>query len=117
LKQDYWDEKKTQPKNQLSLYGLVVKGRVEFHRPLFHCILVENQVQAIATDCLGIGLCNADKANIQTVLHVHDELAAEEREDRVEQMMPVFKQAMLDMPAWTVGLPMAADVSYGARFG
>lgn len=115
LAQEYWED--GTPKDRLSLSGIAIKGRAMFRRSLYHTILVENQVQAIGADCLGTALANADKAGIPVVLHVHDSVAAEVDEDKAQDVLPVFSQAMLDLPAWTKGLPMGVDVTASARFG
>ncbi len=115
LQQEYWDDGK--PKQRLSLSGLSIKGSAVFRRSLYHTILVENQVQAIAADLLGCALENMEEAVLPVVLHVHDSVAAEVPEDKAEDLLPVFRQAMLAMPDWTKGLPIAADCDASARFG
>lgn len=116
LAQEFWDNGK--PKARLSLSGLTVKGKAVFRRSLYHTILVENQVQAIATaDMLCHGLDNADRNGFQMALHVYDSIAAEVDESRAEALLPTFERCMLDQPAWTQGLPTACDIEIGARFG
>src|SRR5579859_29573 len=116
LTQEYWDDGK--PKDRLSLSGLAIKGRAVFRRSLYHTILVENQVQGIATaDMLGHALDNMDRNNIPVTLHVYDSNAAEVDEDRVDIMLPIFEQCMLDQPSWTQGLPVGIDVEVSPRFG
>lgn len=120
LHQEYWlneDGSQGKPKDRLSLSGIAIKGRSVFRRSLYHTILVENQVQAIAADMLAHCLENADNMDIPVILHVYDSLAAEVGEDRVEAELPRFEEAMLNMPPWTFGLPTAIDADYGARFG
>lgn len=117
LTQEYWDKEKTQPKDRLSLSGLTTKGRVTFRRSLYHTILVENQVQGIATaDMLGHALDNMDRNNLPIVLHVYDSGAAEVDEDKADLVLPMFRQCMLDQPAWTLGLPVDIDVEVSTRF-
>ena len=115
LRQEYWTDGR--PKTRLSLSGLAIKGRAVFRRSLYHTVLVENQVQAIAADLLATALGNADSAGIPVGLHVHDNLAAEAREDEAERSLLLFRQCMLDMPSWTQGLPIAVDAEASARFG
>lgn len=118
LTQEYWDPKeKTQPKARLSLSGLTVKGRAVFRRSLYHTVLVENQVQAIGADILGTTLVNADRNNVPVTLHVYDSMGAEIDENKADAMLPLFEYCMTDQPSWVKGLPIAADVDYGARFG
>ena len=115
LRQEHWADGK--PKQRLSLSGLAIKGRAVFRRSLYHTILVENQVQAIAADMLATALGNADRAGIPVGLHVHDNLAAEVFERDVHRTLPAFEECMLDMPVWTKGLPISVDADASARFG
>lgn len=113
LKQENWDDGK--PKQRLSLYALTPYG--DDYRSLYHTVLVENQVQAIEADLVGTGLCNMADAGLPVSLHVHDSIVAEIPEDQLDQLSPAFHQCMLAMPAWADGLPIAADITHGARFG
>ena len=116
LTQEYWDDGK--PKSRMSLSGLTMKGKMWLRRSLYHTILIENQVQAIATaDMLCHGLENADRNDIPVTLHVYDSIAAEVEQDHVATVKPVFEQCMLDQPRWTYGLPIDCDIEIGARFG
>lgn len=80
-------------------------------------ILVSNCVQAIGVDLLANGLMNMDAAGIPAVMHVYDSVAGEVDERDAERLLPVFKEAMLYVPAWAKGLPMGADCDISARFG
>jgi DNA polymerase len=116
LQQGYWED--GTPKRQPDLTVLFNKGRAIFRRTLWRGLAVENVVQAIAADMLAYALQNLDDAGIDTVLHVHDSAAAEVDEDRAEERLPIFKQAMLAIPSNTyAGLPMAVSADISARFG
>lgn len=116
LTQEYWASGKA--KDRLSLSGLTNKGKVVFRRSLYHTILVENQVQGIATaDMLGHGLVNMERNSMPVLLHVYDSIASQIEQDRIESVMGIYEACMLDQPHWTRGLPIAADCDYGARFG
>jgi DNA polymerase len=115
LEQGYWAD--GQPKKQLDLTVLVVKGPMVFRRTLWRGIGIQNLSCAIETDLLCNALKNMDEAGLPVVLHVHDSIAAEVDEDKAEALLPVFKQCMLDVPDWCRGLPVAADCDYSARFG
>lgn len=121
LVQEYWtneDGSRGKAKDRLSLYGIQIKGPNAAHRSLYHTILVENQVQAIATaDMLSQGLVNMDRENIPVVLHVYDSIAAEERRDLIKSTITRFNQAMIEQSAWTLGLPIKADIEVSSRFG
>ena len=68
--------------------------------------LVENADQATSRDILWHGLRNAEKENLQVVLHVHDELVALSTEDRAEEELKVLVQCMEDQPSWAKTLPL-----------
>jgi DNA polymerase len=113
LRQEKWES--GEDKDKLSLYALAVRGTA-YPRSLYHTVLVENCVQAIAADILATGLCNMSEAGFQVPIHVHDQAAAEVREDRIDALMPVFKDCMLSVPGWAASLPINAKVGKGARF-
>ncbi len=115
LQQGYWQD--GSPKAAPDLTVLVVKGRAVFRRTLWRGLAIENLVQAIAADMLCCALVNVEAAGMPVVLHVHDSIAAEVPEDKAEALLPIFRQAMLDMPAWAQGLPTAVDADVSARFG
>lgn len=96
---------------------LFVKGRAVFRRTLWHGLSMENITQAIAADLLANGLAAADREGLSVPIHVHDSIAAEEHEDHTEDLLPLFKQCMLDVPAWATGLPIAVEADISARFG
>ena len=70
-----------------------------------------------AVAVMACALDNMDKAGIPVVIHVHDNTAAEVMEERAQDMLPAFKQCMLDLPPWIKGLPVAVDADISARFG
>jgi DNA polymerase len=117
LRQEHWDEERTQPKQRMSLSGLTMKGKMWFRRSLYHTVLCENQVQSIGADMLCHGLENSDRNVISTILHVYDSIAAEVAADQAEAIRPVFEQCMLDQPSWTYGLPIGCDIEVSTRFG
>jgi DNA polymerase bacteriophage-type len=114
LQQGFWPD--GNPKPQPDLTVLVMKGKAIFRRTLWRGLLIENIVQAIAADLLANALDKLDQAALPVVLHVHDNAAAEVAERRAVELLPVFKSAMLDIPGWAHGLPMAAEVGMEARF-
>ena len=65
--------------------------------------LSENATQAVARDILAHGLLAAEDAGYEPVMHVHDEILAENC--TVEQLVA----CMSTNPSWAKGLPLAAD--------
>ena len=115
LEQGYWQD--GSPKATPDLTVLVVKGGHVFRRNLWRGLAMQNVVCGIEADLLCCALENMEEAQLPVVLHVHDSVAAEVPEDKADALLPVFKQAMLAMPDWTKGLPIAADCDASARFG
>lgn len=76
--------------------------------------LIENIVQAIACDVLLHGMEEADSAGIDIVFHVHDEIVAEESEDRGEETLAALVSCMCKTPAWAPSLILKAE-GYCAR--
>ena len=68
-------------------------------------------------DLLANALLNMEEAGIDVALHVHDNVAAEVAEERAEILLPVFREAMLSVPNWTGGLPLAVSADISTRFG
>jgi DNA polymerase len=78
-------------------------------------ILVENVVSGIARDLLADALIRLEAAGYPVVLHVHDEIVCEVPEDGFGTLEE-FRRIVCEVPAWAEGLPIAANVSTGARF-
>ncbi|NHN33516.1 DNA polymerase [Paenibacillus agricola] len=68
--------------------------------------LVENLVQAIARDCLAVGLTRTEAAGYRTAIHVHDEIVADVPIGfgSVEEMSDLMGQPI----DWAPGLPLKA---------
>lgn len=69
--------------------------------------LVENIVQAIARDCLGVSLINLEEAGYKTVMHVHDEAVLDVPigKGSLEEVAKIMGQPI----KWAKGLPLEAD--------
>lgn len=76
--------------------------------------LVENAVQAIARDILAYGLLGADKAGLEIVGHVHDEIITHDPVDRKDALETLI-HCMTRVPEWAEGLPLAAE-GYSTHF-
>ena len=76
---------------------------------------MENIVQAISRDLLAHALLLVDKADMEIVGHVHDEiicLADEEDETALNQLTKL----MVTNPEWADGLPLSAEGWSGKRY-
>lgn len=70
--------------------------------------LTENIVQAIALDLLNNGLVEAENEGFNVVLHVHDEIGAEEFTDDTAHNVDALIKAISRRPEWAPDLPLAA---------
>ena len=69
--------------------------------------LVENIVQAVARDCLGVALLRLDHAGYFIVGHVHDEIIIEVEAD--SNCLAHILDLMTQPIPWAEGLPLAAE--------
>lgn len=67
--------------------------------------LVENIVQAAARDVLTDAMVRVDKAGHKIIMHVHDEVVVESREDASDEITQIFRTPI----PWAPGLPLGAE--------
>ena len=102
-------------REQLTFEGTNTYTRKWERVPTFGGKLVENIVQAISRDLLAHALLLVDKADMEIVGHVHDEiicLADEEDETALNQLTKL----MVTNPEWADGLPLSAEGWSGKRY-
>lgn len=66
--------------------------------------LAENATQAAARDLLAEALIRLEKAGLEVVGHVHDEVLVQGTRD-----IDLVKEIMCELPAWAEGLPVNGD--------
>lgn len=80
--------------------------------------MIENYVQALARDILGLGMLAAHKIGFNIVGHVHDEIIAEQDKDDTTFVMPLLRDCMTTviqkMNPWLQTMPLGA-AGYEAR--
>lgn len=74
----------------------------------------ENVTQAIARDCLAVGLERADAAGYPIVMHVHDELVCDSPygEGSAEELAELLGRSV----SWAPGLPLRAEAFEAAYY-
>jgi DNA polymerase len=82
--------------------------------PSYGGLLVENITQAVARDILAESIWKLDKAGMNPIFHVHDEVvcdlpAGNKHLDRMEKIMS-------EVPKWAEGLPIAVEGWQGRRY-
>ena len=92
----------------VSPYGLPEK--------LYGGKLAENITQAAARDILGYAMVNVDEKGFDIVLHVHDEIVAEQDIGEPELTYDLLKEIMCRKPAWAGGLPLTAEGFVATRY-
>jgi DNA polymerase len=75
--------------------------------------ITENIVQGIARDICMIGAINADEAGYDVFGTVHDEILA--TATNMDNMIPM-RDCLLNQPAWTMGLPLDAEIKTMNRY-
>ena len=94
-----WDEDGTQFVDNVSYMGMNDKNqwvRIFAHAGLF----TENIVQSISMDILFNGLENAEAAELDPVIQVHDEIGCEVDEGTAESSLQKLQQGMTNPPSW-----------------
>lgn len=80
-------------------------------RPLVGGLLIENCTQAASACLLRDAIRQCDAKGIELVMHVHDELVAQNCDKNA------LRDVLLNAPAWSVGLPIQASAESGVRYG
>lgn len=68
--------------------------------------LTENIVQAISRDLLAESILRLYDVGMKVVMHVHDEVVAEEIEERAEEAYEMMCKVMEKRPSWAETLPL-----------
>lgn len=79
--------------------------------------LAENVVQATARDILVEAILGLEEAGIPVLFHVHDEVVVQVPREQAEAVRGLVEQKLTTGPAWATGLPLAAEVNVGERYG
>lgn len=85
--------------------GIIYRGSYGGMVGIYGGKFTENITQAVARDVLARGLVAADAAGFNIVLHIHDEIVAEEDETR-EGALDELLEAMCRPLSWARGLPL-----------
>ena len=83
----------------------------------FPVLIAHNCTQATAREILVDGLLKMQKAGLRVVLHVHDEVVVEVKEDQVQDAKRQIEEIMSTAPDWMPGLPLACEAKIADRYG
>ena len=71
--------------------------------------VVENASQALARDIFSDMMLRLDKAGLEIIMHVHDEVIIEVDEDKAEDALNKTLETMQEPPAWIPDIPVAVE--------
>lgn len=78
--------------------------------------LVENLCQRISRQILADAMLRLEQANFPVVLHVHDEIVSEVKDDLGKFKLSEYERIMSEVPQWAEGFPIAAKGWTGYRY-
>ena len=84
---------------------------------LWRGLATENVTQATANDVLRSALRKLDKIGLKVVLHVHDEIIVECKEEDSLAVETALGKIMTTSPDWARGLPLHAKTFVSNRYG
>lgn len=100
----------------IKYHGLDQKTKKWFPQDTYGGKLTENVTQAIARDCLADAMLRMDQQAFKIVMHVHDEIVVEVKEDSAEFQLERINKIMAQSPWWGSGtksmpiiLPLKGD--------
>ena len=79
-------------------------------------ILAENLSQALARDIFSYMMLEIDKAGIDIIFHVHDEVICECDENKAEETLQKITQIMSTAPEWISDIPLDAEGEILTRY-
>lgn len=84
---------------------------------LWKGLACENITQAISNDLLRNSLRQMTDEGMAIVLHVHDEIVVECKEDEADAVKKRMTEIMCTAPEWAVGIPLDVGIKTMARYG
>jgi len=90
-------------------WSLSYQGRKAWREHVYGGLLTENAVQALCSCLLRDGLIRCERAGLDPVLHVHDELVSEVDRRAGKEAIGEMRRIMSDTPRWARGLPIRLD--------
>ena len=79
-------------------------------------LVAENASQALARDIFSDMMLRVEEAGYKIVMHVHDEMVIEAREEDAEDTLKEVTRIMSEPPAWIPDIPVSAEGSILTRY-
>jgi DNA polymerase len=96
-------------KGGLSYWGIDQTKKIWCKQDTYGGSLVENITQAAARDCLCDAMLRIHHAEYKILMHVHDEIICEVRDDKAPDALKAMYDIMAVGPDWAKGLPLKGD--------
>jgi len=101
-----WPDGRVKTRQSLTYWGQIRGKSIWGRCGLFGGLLLQNFTEGVGADLLNNGIIQSEAKGYAVASLIHDQILAYKREDQtIEELVG----CMTDVPAWTEGLPVAAD--------
>ena len=106
---NYGNLRKTLAQGRIQFVSSINRNGQKRIMNLWGGVLAENLSQALARDIFSFMMLEIDKADINIIFHVHDEVICECDEDKAEETLQKITQIMSTPPEWISDIPLDAE--------
>jgi DNA polymerase len=106
---NYGNLRKTLAQGRVQFVSSINRNGQKRIMKLWGGVLAENLSQALARDIFSFMMLEIDKAGIDIIFHVHDEVICECDEDKAEEILQKITQIMSTPPEWISDIPLDAE--------
>ena len=106
---NYGNLRKTLAQGRIQFVSSINRNGQKRIMKLWGGVLAENLSQALARDIFSFMMLEIDKAGIDIIFHVHDEVICECDEDEAEETLQKITQIMSTPPEWISDIPLDAE--------
>jgi len=106
---NYGNIRKTLAQGRIQFVSSINRNGQKRIMKLWGGVLAENLSQALARDIFSFMMLEIDKAGIDIIFHVHDEVICECDEDEAEEVLQKITQIMSTPPEWISDIPLDAE--------
>ena len=106
---NYGNIRKTLAQGRIQFVSSINRNGQKRIMKLWGGVLAENLSQALARDIFSFMMLEIDKAGIDIIFHVHDEVICECDEDEAEEVLQKITKIMSTPPEWISDIPLDAE--------